>query len=34
MQGGGKSNYDTKKVAENIKKHLNGGLIQKYKELI
>ena len=31
MQDGGKSNYDTKKVAENIKKHLNGGLIQKYK---
>ena len=30
MQDGGKSNYDTKKVAENIKKHLNGGLIQKY----
>ena len=34
MQDGGKSNYDTKKVSENIKKHLNGGLIQKYKELI
>ena len=31
MQDGGKSNYDTKKVAENIKKHLNGGLIQKYR---
>ena len=31
MQNGGKSNYDTKKVAENIKKHLNGGLIQKYR---
>lgn len=31
MQEGGKSNYDTKKVAENIKKHLNGGLIQKYR---
>ena len=31
MQDGGKSNYDTKKVSENIKKHLNGGLIQKYK---
>ena len=31
MQDGGKSNYDTKKVAENIKKHLNGGLIQKYQ---
>ena len=29
MQDGGKSNYDTKKVAENIKKHLNGGLSQK-----
>ena len=31
MQDGGKSNYDTKKVSENIKKHLNGGLIQKYR---
>ena len=31
MQDGGKSNYNTKKVAENIKKHLNGGLIQKYR---
>ena len=31
MQEGGKSNYDTKKVSENIKKHLNGGLIQKYR---
>ena len=31
MQDGGKSNYDTKKVAENIKKHINGGLIQKYR---
>lgn len=31
MQNGGKSNYDTKKVTENIKKHLNGGLIQKYR---
>ena len=31
MQDGGKSNYDTKKVAENIKKHLNGGVIQKYR---
>ena len=31
MQDGGKSNYDTKKVTENIKKHLNGGLIQKYR---
>ena len=31
MQDGGKSNYDIKKVAENIKKHLNGGLIQKYR---
>ena len=31
MQDDGKSNYDTKKVSENIKKHLNGGLIQKYR---
>ena len=31
MQDGGKSNYNAKKVSENIKKHLNGGLIQKYK---
>ena len=31
MQDSGKSNYDTKKVSENIKKHLNGGLIQKYR---
>ena len=31
MQEGGKSTYNAKKVSENIKKHLNGGLIQKYR---
>ena len=31
MQDGGKSNYDTKTVAENIPTPLNGGLIQRYE---